>query len=149
VEPLLARPGDGPQDAAGMPSPDATNFAKSLVGLARQLLGVPPGNDALEALTGGDCNGVEQFVVFKHTVHCDHLFKQRVGEVHLLRNAAAVDLDLHHVRLLLVVYPLFSTFVVGLLQVGVRDNSDNCCFFLKQLKFVSDYVSIFGYFFLL
>ena len=99
-----------------MPSADASHLAETFVRLARQLLGVPTGGDALEAVSLGDSNRVDHLVLGEHLQHNyifesmlissyridrDLLLEVLFRPVDLLRHGAAVHLDLHDVRLLL------------------------------------------------
>ena len=52
-----------------MPSADASHLAETFVRLARQLLGVPTGGDALEAVSLGDSNRVDHLVLGEHLQH--------------------------------------------------------------------------------
>ena len=88
-------------DARWMPGTDTGDFTQTLMGLARQLLCAPTGSDTLEPVALSDGNGVDHLVLFKDLGDRDHLFKVVLGPVDLVLYRAAVELDLHDVRLLL------------------------------------------------
>lgn len=71
------------------------------MGLARQAGDSPAGDDSLGPVTLGDGNGVNHVVDVEDCVNGDGLLKVAVGKVDLLGRGASVDLDLHHVGLLL------------------------------------------------
>ena len=71
------------------------------MGLARQAGDSPAGDDSLGSVTLGDGNGVDHVVDVEDSVDGDGLLKVAVGKVDLLGRGASVDLDLHHVGLLL------------------------------------------------
>ena len=77
------------------------HLSQTLVGLPGQLLGVPPGGDALESVTLGDANNVHHLVLGEHGGDGDLLLKVIPGEGDLVSDGASVELDLHDVGLLL------------------------------------------------
>uniref|UniRef100_A0A3B4X2B7 Uncharacterized protein n=1 Tax=Seriola lalandi dorsalis TaxID=1841481 RepID=A0A3B4X2B7_SERLL len=84
-----------------VPCADAGNLAQSAVRLARQARAAPAGSDALVAVALGDANHVAHLVLRKDCVHRHLLLEHLRRKVNLGRQVAAVDLDLHQVRLLL------------------------------------------------
>ena len=61
----------------------------------------PAVHDALVPVTPGHPNDVNHLVLVENAIHADRLLKHGVAPVDLLRHSAAVDLDFHEVRLLL------------------------------------------------
>ncbi len=84
-----------------MPGANAGHLAQTLVRLARQLLGAPAARDALEAVALGDRDTVDHLVLLEDGPNLDRFLEHGLGEVDLVRHAAAVDLNLHQMRLLL------------------------------------------------
>src|SRR4051812_13784802 len=84
-----------------MPGANTSDLAQPLVSLARQLLGAPTVGDALETVALGDANHVQDLVLLKHISDLHGLLKVIFSPVDLGLDAAAVELDLHEVRLLL------------------------------------------------
>lgn len=126
----LTGTGNGPLHVARMPRTDASNFPETLVRLAWQLLGSPTGSNAVEAVALCDSDTVDHLVLLEDGADLDRLLEQTVGEFNLVRNAAAVDLDLHQVCLLLLQWSLAD------LRVG--KNADNGAVFLDALEFTGD-----------
>ena len=83
------------------------HLSQTLVGLPGQLLGVPPGGDALESVTLGDANDVHHLVLGEHGSDGDLLLKVIPGEGDLVSDGASVELNLHDVSLLLPVKVIF------------------------------------------
>merc|ERR1719438_201732 len=98
---LLTSSGHGVLDPAGMPSSNTSDLSQTLVGLPGQLLGVPPGGDALESVTLGDANNVHHLVLGEHGGDGDLFLEVIPGEGDLVSDGASVELDLHDVGLLL------------------------------------------------
>ena len=122
-----------------MPSADASHLAETFVRLARQLLGVPTGGDALEAVSLGDSNRVDHLVLGEHLQHNyifesmlissyridrDLLLEVLLRPVDFLRHGAAVHLDFHDVGLLLATV---QDFHLKFREIGK-------CFLSKELK---------------
>merc|ERR1711939_316059 len=98
---VLTGTGDRVHDGGRVPGTDTRDLAETLVGLARELLGAPTVGDTLEPVTLRDTDNVDVLVLLKDGRDVDRLFKVRLGKVDLVGDRAAVDLDLHQVRLLL------------------------------------------------
>merc|ERR1712045_702990 len=113
---LLTSSGHSVLDSAGMPSSNTSDLSQTLVGLPGQLLGVPPGGDALESVTLSDTNNVHHLVLGEHGGDGDLLLKVIPGEGDLVSDGASVELDLHDVGLLL---PPSED-----LHLGVADDTD-------------------------
>jgi len=60
-------------DARRMPRADTSHFAETFVRLARQLLHVPTGDDALDSVTLGDADDVDHFVLREDVFDRDRL----------------------------------------------------------------------------
>lgn len=86
---------------ARMPRSNTSDLAQTLVRLARQLLGVPTAGHSLESLSLGHANAVDHLVLGKHLAHGDRLLQMLTHPLDLIVDGAAVQLDLHNVRLLL------------------------------------------------
>merc|ERR1711994_1238685 len=94
---LLTGPGHSALDPAGMPGSDTGNLPQTLVGLPGQLLGVPPGGDALEAVALGHADDVHHLVLGEHGGHGDLLLEVLPGEGDLVGHGSSVELNLHDV----------------------------------------------------
>jgi hypothetical protein len=116
-----------PLDVRRMPSTDTSNLSQTLVCLSRKLLGAPSRGDALESVTLGDGNAVDHLVLLEDGVDLHGLLEQAVSEGDLVRHAAAVDLDLHQVGLLLLQR--------GLTDLGVCQDAHDGAVFLDALEF--------------
>merc|ERR1719221_1810680 len=114
---LLTSSGHSVLDSAGMPCSNTSDLSQTLVGLPGQLLGVPPGGDALKSVTLGDTNNVHHLVLGEHGGDGDLLLKVISGEGDLVSDGASVELDLHDVGLLL---PPSED-----LHLGVADDTDD------------------------
>ncbi|GMT32162.1 hypothetical protein PFISCL1PPCAC_23459, partial [Pristionchus fissidentatus] len=71
---------------------------ETLVGLARELLGVPSGSDTLESLSAGNTDGVNHLVLGEDLV--DEDLKRLTGPFDLIGDGSSIELDLHDVGLL-------------------------------------------------
>ena len=91
----------------------------------------PSGDDAFEPLTFGHGDAVNHLILVEHGVDGDSLFEKLVREVNLGGDVAAVDLDLHHVRLLLLQ-------VLNLANLGVRDDADDVGVLLQGFELLVD-----------
>lgn len=98
---LLTGTSHGKLDTARMPGTDTGDLSETLVRLSGQLLGVPTRGDTLESLALGHTDDVDHLVLSKDAVDGDGLLKVSTGPVDLLRDSAAVHLDLHDVGFLL------------------------------------------------
>jgi hypothetical protein len=121
---------DAEHDLAGMPCTDTSNFAQTLVGLPRQLLGAPTSGDTLETVTFGDTNDVDDLVLFKDGGDRDLLLEQSKGKSDLVGDATSVDLDLHQVRLFLL--------QAGLADLCVSEDSNDGAVFTDTLQLALD-----------
>mmetsp|Transcript_25683 Transcript_25683/g.56245 ORF Transcript_25683/g.56245 Transcript_25683/m.56245 type:complete len:264 (-) Transcript_25683:13-804(-) len=101
-----------------MPGTDAGNLAKTAVGLAGETGDAPTGGDSFVALTLGNADDVEIFILGEYRVDGDFLLEERFGKVDLgLGVGAAVDLDFHNVSLL--------DAEVELLNLGVSNDTND------------------------
>ena len=98
---VLTSTGNSPLHVRRMPRADTSDLPQTLVRLARQLLRSPPTSNTLETVTLSDSNAVNHLILLEDGADFNGLLKQAVRELNLVRDAAAVDLDLHQVRLLL------------------------------------------------
>jgi len=70
---LLSDASDRIGDARRMPRADTSHFSETFVRLARQLLHVPTGDDALDSVTLGDADDVDHFVLREDVFDWDRL----------------------------------------------------------------------------
>jgi len=75
-----------------VPRTNASNLAKTLVGLARELLGAPTVGDTLETVTLGDGDDVDVLVLLEDRRDVERLLEVRLGELDLVGDGATVDL---------------------------------------------------------
>lgn len=114
-----------------MPSTDASDLTKTLVGLAREHSGTPTGGNAFKPFTLGNGNGVDQFVLSKNTRNRDDFFKMRVGPINLVSNCAAIDLDFHNMGSLLT--------NVNFADLGMRNNANDICIALDAFEGIGNW----------
>merc|ERR1712045_505060 len=126
---LLTSTGNRVLDPGRMPGSDTSDLAKTLVRLPRKLLGVPPGSDALEALSLGDADQVDHLVLVEDIKDGDGLLEHAVGVVNLVGDGTTVKLDLHNVGLLL---PLAQELLLG---VGNQPHNLAVLLDLSQILF--------------
>lgn len=98
--------------------------------LARQLLGAPPVGNTLEPVTLRHRDNIHDLILLEHGADLDRLLEETVREVHLVRNRATVDLDLHKVRLLLA--------ETSLADLGVCKDTDNSAVLADTLELALD-----------
>ena len=122
VESVLTGPWDAESDPRRMPRSDAGDLPQTSVRLPWEPGHSPPGDDALRSSTLGDTNRVDHLVLTEDGIHRDGLLEIGHSEVNLLRDASSVDLNLHHVRLLLAHGDLAN--------LGVRQNTDDAALLL-------------------
>lgn len=123
---VLTGTGNGPLHMRRMPGADTGNLSQTLVRLARQLLRAPSRGHAAESVALGDRNNIHYLVLLKHAVNIDRLLKQPVCKLDLVSNAAAVDLDLHQMGLLLLER--------GLADLGVGEQAHDGAVVLDALE---------------
>jgi len=114
---LLTDASDRVGHSRRMPGSDTGHFAKTLVCLTGQLLHVPTGNNAFDSVTLGDADDVDHLVLGEDVLDGDGLLHETAGEIHLLGDRAAVQLNLVNVGLLLA--------LAEKLDLGVRDDADD------------------------
>mmetsp|Transcript_12932 Transcript_12932/g.28704 ORF Transcript_12932/g.28704 Transcript_12932/m.28704 type:complete len:296 (+) Transcript_12932:445-1332(+) len=112
-------------DSGRMPRANARNLSEATVGLAHQSGHTPAGHDALEALALGGTEHVNHLVLGEDALQLHLLLEEAHDEVHLVSGAAAVDLDLLDVGLLLA--------DLGLSDLGVADGADGLAVLLGTL----------------
>ena len=127
---ILTRASHREHNVGRVPGTDTGDLAETLVGLARQLLGTPTGSHTLVTLTLGNTNNVDVLVLREQAANIHSLLKETVGKVHLLRDRATVDLDLHKVGLLLL--------QARVAQLGVRKDTDNSAVLADTLELTGD-----------
>merc|ERR1719199_2152022 len=108
-----------------MPRANARNLAETTVGLACETCATPARDDTFPPATLRNADGVDHLVVREDRPDGDGLLEHLRAEVHLLRDRAAVDLDLHDVRLLLP--------DLRLRDLGVADRTDHLAVLLGTL----------------
>ena len=121
---------DREHDLRRMPCTNTGDLAETLVCLARKLLGTPPVGDTLETVTLGNSNHVNDLILLEDRADSNGLLEETVCELDLVRDGAAVDLDLHEMCFLLL--------EASLANLGVRKNTDNCAVFADTLEFTSN-----------
>lgn len=126
VEPELTSASDRAGDASRMPGTDTSDLADTLVSLAGELRHAETGDDALDTMAAGEADDVDVVVGAEHGLDGDELLKEALGEIDLLRDVAAIDLDLSDVRLLLA--------EVELRDLGVRNDADDLAVLLDALE---------------
>ena len=113
-----------------MPSADTSNLAQTLVRLARKLLGAPSARHTGVTVTLGDGNAVDHLILLEDGADLDWLLEETLCESDLVLDGAAVDLDLHEMRLLLLEW--------GEVDLGVGENTDDRAVLLHTLQLAGD-----------
>mmetsp|Transcript_18835 Transcript_18835/g.49070 ORF Transcript_18835/g.49070 Transcript_18835/m.49070 type:complete len:440 (+) Transcript_18835:418-1737(+) len=126
MEALLTGAGHSPAHTGRVPCTNAGHLAQTTVGLAWQAGHTPALNHTLHSMTTGNGDGVDHLVGLEHCLHRHLLLKQIPSKVDLVSSRAAVDLDLHQVRLLLA--------PVHLLDLGVGQHADDAAVLLQLLQ---------------
>ena len=98
--------------------------------LPRQLLRAPSPGDTRKAMALGNSNTINHLVLLKDTPNLDRLLKQPMPELDFLGHAAAIDLDLHQVRLLLLQR--------GLADLGMCEHAHDGAVLLDALQLARD-----------
>jgi hypothetical protein len=127
---VLTGTGDGPLDVRWMPCTDTGDLSETLVCLSRKLLGSPSAGDTGETMTLSDGDDINHLVLLEDGADLDRLLEQAVGEDDLVSDAAAVDLDLHQVSLLLLER--------GLADLAVGEDADDGAVLLDALELAGD-----------
>jgi len=127
---LLTDASDRVGHSRRMPSADTSHFAKTLVCLTRQLLHVPTSNNTFDSVTLGDADDIDHLVLREDVLDGDCLLHESAGEVDLLGDRAAVQLNLVNVRLLL---PFAKK-----LDLRVRNNADDSAVLLHLGEILLD-----------
>lgn len=127
---LLTGTGNSPLDVGRMPGTDTGNLAETLVSLAGKLLGAPTGGDTGITVALGDGDDINHLVLLEDGVDRDGLLKETLAEGDLVGDGAAVDLDLHEVRLLLL--------EGRLADLGVGKDADDGAVLLDALELAGD-----------
>merc|ERR1719387_3122897 len=111
--------------ALRVPRANARDFAEPAVGLASKTSDAPTRDNALPSATLRHADRVNHLVVSEDGGDGDRLLEHLRAEINLLRDGAAVHLDLHDVRFLLP--------DLRLRDLGVADRTDNLAVILGTL----------------
>jgi hypothetical protein len=114
---LLTTSSNGVADSGWMPSTNTGDLSETSMRLSGELLGAPSAGYTLSSVTLGDTDAVGVVVLGEDGANTDLLLEEALGEVDLVGAAAAVDLELDDVCLLL--------FEWQELHLGVGDESDD------------------------
>merc|ERR1712087_577093 len=123
---LHTRPRNTEPDSGWMPRSDASDLPKTSVRLSWEPGDSPPGDDTLGSSALSDTDRVDHLVLAEDGVDWDGLLEVGDGEVDLLGDASSVDLDLHHVGLLLV--------KGHLADLGVSQDADDAGLLLELVE---------------
>jgi len=98
---FLTASSNGVADSRWMPSTDTGDLSETSMRFSGKFLGAPSAGHTLSSVTLGDTDAVGVVVLGEHGVDADLLLEEALGEVDLVGGAAAVDLELDDVSLLL------------------------------------------------
>ena len=127
---ILTVAGHSRLDGSWMPSTDTADLSQTSVSLTRQALGAETLDQALETVTSGNTNGVDNVVVSEDLANLDLLLELAVGKVDLLGGVTTVNLDLQDVGLVLA--ELQET------DLGGNENTDDRAVLLDAFKVALD-----------
>lgn len=114
---FLTASSNGVADSRWMPSTDTGDLSETSMRFSGKFLGAPSAGHTLSSVTLGDTDAVGVVVLGEHGVDADLLLEEALGEVDLVGGAAAVDLELDDVSLLLLEWQE--------LHLSVSDESHN------------------------
>jgi hypothetical protein len=98
---LLTTAGDSPLDCGRMPRSDTGDLAETSMGLTVKSGATESLDGADHTFTAGNSDGINHLVFLEDVTNLELLFEGAPGEVDLVGDVAAVDLDLHNVSLVL------------------------------------------------
>ena len=113
-----------------MPCTDTSDLAKTLVCLARKLLGTPTVGNTLKSVTLRYGNDIDDLILLENGADGYRLLEETMGKLDLVGNGATVNLDLHEVGLLLA--------EPGLANLGVCKDTDDSAVLANTLELTSD-----------
>ena len=113
-----------------MPCADTCDLAEPFMRFAGELLGTPAGCDTLEAMALCHTDGVDHLVLLENGADVHWLFEEALAELDLVGDGAAIYLDLHEVRLLLLER--------SLRDLGMSEDADDSAVLLDALKLARD-----------
>lgn len=108
---------NGVPNASRMPRANAGDLSQTTMSLTRQTGDTPTGDDALETVTLGDGDDVADLGRAEDGVDADGALEEALSVRDLVGDGAAVDLNFHHVRLLL--------GDLDLVHLGVDEQADD------------------------
>eukprot|EP01084_Bolivina_argentea_P258174 435147_1 len=117
---VLTGAGNSVAHALGMPGTNAGDLAQTTMGLTGQAGDAPTVDDTLETVTAGDGAHVAGLGLVEDGVDADLLLHELVGELELVSDGAAVDLDLLDEGLLGA-----DAVVAELAVLGVSNHADD------------------------
>ena len=126
----LTSTSDCPLHVRRMPGTDTSDLPQTLMGLAWKLLGAPSARHTLKAVTLGDGDAVDHFILLEDGVDLHRLLEEVMTEVDLVGDRATIHLDLHQVRLLLLER--------SLADLCVGEDADDGAVLLHTLEFAGD-----------
>jgi hypothetical protein len=127
---LLTGTSDGELDSARMPSSNTSDLAETLVRLAGKFLGVPTRSDTLESFALGDADDIDHLVFSEDAIDGQLLFEVVAGEVDLIGDGTAVQLNFDDVRFLLA--------TTQQLLLSVNDHTDDGAVLLDLSQLLFD-----------
>ena len=117
VETVVTGTADSPKDPPWVEWTNAGDLPAASVGLLLKALGTIPVDDTFPTAALADGDDVDLLALFEDVVDLDFLFEEALGEVDLVSDAAAVDLDLDDLGL--------AGTELDSLWLGVGDDTDD------------------------
>src|SRR5690606_18787774 len=119
-----------------MPCSNTGNLTKTLVSLARKLLGAPTVSDTLETVTLGDGNDIDHLILLQNRADIHSLFKMIIGKFDLVCDRSTVQLNFHDMSLLLT--------NLDLADLGMNNDANNRAVLLDTLKLAENGLGAIG-----